>query len=85
MELESVIAGQLDNLLEESGISLDEPLTGDTVLLATGLDSLAFAVLVVRLEAELGYDPFVLMEQPVYPRTYGEFVGVYERYKGHRR
>lgn len=59
------------------------PLTDDTVLLETGLDSLGFAVFVTNLEMELGYDPFTLMDQPVYPRTFGEFVAVYERFKEH--
>jgi hypothetical protein len=28
----------------------------------------------------LGYDPFTLMDEPVYPKTLGEFVAVYERF-----
>lgn len=59
------------------------PLHDDTVLLETGLDSLGFAVFVTNLEMELGYDPFTLMDQPIYPRTFGEFVAVYERFKQH--
>ena len=43
-------------LLEEELIPVPE-LQDSTVLLETGLDSLAFAVLVVRLEESLGYDP----------------------------
>ena len=46
----------------------------------TGLDSLGFAVLVTRLELTLGYDPFTLMTDAVYPRTLAEFVSVYERF-----
>jgi len=53
-------------------------LIDETVLLETGLDSLGFAVLVVTLEQELGYDPFVLSEGAYYPRTFGEFVRFYE-------
>ena len=60
---------------------LAEPLTDGTVLLESGLDSLAFAVLVTRLEEELGYDPFVIMDEPVYPRTLGDFVAIYERFR----
>lgn len=51
-----------------------------TVLLESGLDSLGFAILVARLEEELGYDPFVMMDVPVYPRTLGEFVEIYQRF-----
>lgn len=55
-------------------------LQDDTVLLESGLDSLGFAILVATLEEDLGYDPFVLMDEPVYPRTLGEFVAIYERF-----
>ena len=59
----------------EVGVLVDE-----TVLLESGLDSLGFAILVARLEEELGYDPFVLMDVPVYPRTLSEFIEIYQRF-----
>ena len=59
----------------EVGVLVDE-----TVLLESGLDSLGFAILVVRLEEELGYDPFVMMDVPVYPRTLGDFIEIYQRF-----
>lgn len=52
----------------------------DLVLLDSGLDSIGFATLVAKLEEELGYDPFVQMDEPVYPRTFGEFVEIYEEH-----
>jgi len=55
-------------------------LVDETILLESGLDSLGFAILVARLEEELGYDPFVLMDVPVYPRTLSEFVETYYRF-----
>ena len=55
-------------------------LVDETVLLESGLDSLGFAILVARLEEELGYDPFILMDVPVYPRTLSEFVEIYQRF-----
>lgn len=55
-------------------------LNDETVLLESGLDSLGFAILVARLEEELGYDPFVMMDEPVYPRTLAEFVEIYQRF-----
>lgn len=55
-------------------------LVDDTVLLESGLDSLGFAILVARLEEELNYDPFVLMDEPVYPRTLAEFIEIYQRF-----
>lgn len=59
----------------EIGVLVDE-----TILLKSGLDSLGFAILVARLEEELGYDPFVMMDVPVYPSTLGEFVEIYQRF-----
>lgn len=62
-------------------IEVPESLEDDMVLLESGLDSLGFAVLVTDLEMKLGYDPFTLMDEPVYPRTFAELFSVYERFK----
>lgn len=62
----------------------DQPLPAleeETVLLETGLDSLGFAIFVSSLEEELGYDPFTLAEDAFYPRTFGEFVVFYDKYR----
>lgn len=56
-------------------------LTDGTVLLDTGLDSLGFAIIVTRLEDELGYDPFSLSEEAYYPQTLQEFVAFYEKFR----
>lgn len=58
---------------------LVEKLTDEVHLLKSGLDSLGFAILVARLEEELGFDPFVEMEEAVYPTTFGEFVAIYNQ------
>ncbi|USI72462.1 acyl carrier protein [Sphingomonas morindae] len=55
-------------------------LKDDTVLLETGFDSMAFAVLVTALDEELGFDPFTADENAVYPRTFGDFVAFYEKH-----
>ena len=55
-------------------------LSDETILLESGLDSLGFAILVAKLEEDLGYDPFVLMNMPVYPRTFIDFIEVYQRF-----
>src|SRR4051812_13477916 len=55
----------------------------EMILLESGLDSLGFALFVTNLEIELNYDPFVLEDTPSYPRTFGEFVAMYEKYKDH--
>ena len=54
------------------------PLADDLELGDSGLDSLCFAVVVVRLEAALGLDPFSDSEDASFPVTFGEFVRFYE-------
>jgi acyl carrier protein len=54
------------------------PLDDNLVLLESGLDSLCFAILVVRLEDKLGIDPFSQTEELTYPVTLADFVELYE-------
>jgi acyl carrier protein len=53
-------------------------LADDLVLLESGLDSLFFAVVVARLEDELGFDPFSATEDLEFPVTFSDFVQIYE-------
>jgi hypothetical protein len=71
--------------IELAGLDPPTELGDETLMLRMGLDSLGLAMLVVDLEDQLGYDPFTLMTEPVYPRTFGEFVQMYERFADHRR
>lgn len=79
MTLKEKILSTLAEVAEIRGVEIHN-ITDDTVLLESGLDSLGFAILVARLEEELGYDPFVLMDQPVYPKCFGEFLKIYKRF-----
>jgi acyl carrier protein len=55
------------------------PLTDDLALLDSGLDSLCIAVVVSRLEDELGVDPFSAnVEGAQFPVTVGDFIHLYE-------
>ncbi|WP_409411047.1 acyl carrier protein [Bradyrhizobium jicamae] len=55
------------------------PLNDDLPLQNTGLDSLGFALLVARLEDEIGRDPFTNSDDEFeFPLTIGDFVGAYE-------
>lgn len=74
------IIGVMREISAESELQLVSELDDCTVLLESGLDSLGFAILVARLEEELGYDPFSIMDEPVYPRTLGEFVSIYQKF-----
>jgi acyl carrier protein len=54
------------------------PLADDLPLFDSGLDSLCFAIIVVRLETALGVDPFSTDEEVHFPVTFGDFIGFYE-------
>jgi acyl carrier protein len=54
------------------------PLDDDLSLHETGFDSLGFAILVARLEDDLGIDPFTISEDAAFPLTIGDFIGAYE-------
>ncbi len=56
-----------------------QPLNDNLVLLDSGLDSLCFAIIVARLEDELGYDPFTSAEDVYFPVTLGDFVEFYAK------
>lgn len=81
LDLHRLLTETLTGVMRENNVTPPATFSDDTPLLQTGLDSLGYAVVVARLEMALGYDPFVLMEEPVYPRTFGEFLSVYERFK----
>ena len=67
-----------DEMWREDHGTEPPPLADDTVLLETGMDSMAFAVFVTRLDEELGFDPFTAAADAFYPRTFGAFVAFYE-------
>jgi acyl carrier protein len=81
MQLKYQIVKAMQETAAAMGKVINADISEDTVLLESGLDSLGFAILVSRLEEELGYDPFVLMPEPYYPRTLGDFVVIYDRYR----
>jgi len=54
------------------------PLNDDLSLHETGFDSLGFAILVARLEDDLGVDPFTISDDAMFPLTIGDFVKAYE-------
>lgn len=80
MNTRTTIERLFAEILQEAGVTAPLQFSDDLVLLQSGLDSLGFAVLITRLETECGYDPFTLMTEPYYPKTFGELVEVYERF-----
>jgi acyl carrier protein len=75
MSIRSAIICQFELVAKEQKRDL-APMSDDLVLLESGLDSLCFAVIVARLEDELGVDPFATAE--AFPVTMGDFVRFYE-------
>lgn len=79
MNIKKIIKEKYLEVLEQTGNELLVPeLNDDVVLLESGLDSLGFAILVATLDESLEFDPFTMMEEPIYPVTFGEFVSIYE-------
>jgi acyl carrier protein len=79
LNLEQRIRECFESAAQLCGCTLIENIDSQTVLLESGLDSLGFALLVAKLEEELGLDPFSEMEMAVYPQTFGEFLSIYQR------
>ena len=77
MLVRSTILTAMQQIAEEQKVTLP-PLLDDLSLHETGFDSLAFAILVARLEDDLGVDPFTIAEDAAFPSTVGEFVRAYE-------
>jgi acyl carrier protein len=64
-------------IAEDQHVTLP-PLDDELSLHEPGFDSLAFAILVARLEDDLGIDPFTISEDAAFPLTVGDFVRAYE-------
>jgi acyl carrier protein len=77
MGLQAMIFEQFEQVARDQDRKLGK-LAPETVLLESGLDSLCFAIIVARLEDELGVDPFTSSEDVFFPVTVGEFVKFYE-------
>jgi acyl carrier protein len=77
VSVRSTIALQFEEVAGEQRRKLSR-LSDELKLLDSGLDSLSFALIVVRLEQALGFDPFDVAEDVKFPVTFGEFVKLYE-------
>jgi acyl carrier protein len=77
MDIKATVISEIRQIAADNHTSLP-PLTDDLVLLDSGLDSLAIAILVTRLEETLGCDPFGESDEMAYPVTLGDFIRFYE-------
>jgi acyl carrier protein len=71
------IISAMRQIAEEQKVTLP-PLEDSLSLHDTGFDSLGFAILVARLEDDLGVDPFTISEDATFPLTVGDFIKAYE-------
>jgi acyl carrier protein len=77
MSVRSDVITHLERVAKEHNKTL-APLSDDLALLDSGLDSLALAVVVARLEDALGVDPFSDSDHADFPVTLGDFIRLYE-------
>ena len=77
MSVRATIASQFEQVAVEQKRKLAR-LSDDLKLLDSGLDSLSFALIVMRLEEALGFDPFDESGETQFPVTFGDFVKLYE-------
>jgi acyl carrier protein len=78
VSVRTTIISQFEQVATEQRHKL-ATLTDDRPLMDSGLDSLAFAIVVARLEDTLGIDPFSASEDSQFPVTFGDFIQMYEK------
>jgi acyl carrier protein len=79
MSIRSTITSQFEQVAVEQKRRLAR-LSDDLKLLDSGLDSLSFALIVMRLEEALGFDPFDVADEVKFPVTFGDFVKLYDNH-----
>jgi acyl carrier protein len=75
------IRATITSVFAEVATEQDKPLrnlSDETPLLEAGLDSLCLAIIVARLDEQLGLDPFNTSEDSLLPVTFGDFIRLYE-------
>jgi hypothetical protein len=79
LSMKAMIWAQFEQVAREQEKRLP-PLSDDLILADSNLDSLCLAIIVARLEDALGFDPFSLAEDVMFPVTLRDFVSFYEAY-----
>jgi acyl carrier protein len=79
VDIEKAVRCAMIEVAQIGDCQLIEPIVADTLLLQSGLDSLAYAMLVAQLEEDLGFDPFTELAIKIYPSTFSEFVAIYQQ------
>ena len=71
-----VVLEEIDLVFNEEGVIFNEGMLNLPVM-DIGVDSLTYAVLVARLEAKIGRDPFTENPERDYPKLLLDFVEAY--------
>jgi acyl carrier protein len=79
MSVRLTVTSQFEQVAVEQKRKLAR-LSDDLKLVDSGLDSLSFALIVMRLEDALGFDPFDTNDAVKFPVTFGDFVKLYENH-----
>ena len=77
MSIRLTILSEIEKIAQAQDRTL-VALSDDLPLSESGFDSLCFALLVARLEDDLGLDPFSSPDGVDFPVTIGDFVKLYE-------
>ncbi|SPF32151.1 conserved hypothetical protein [Candidatus Sulfopaludibacter sp. SbA4] len=77
MSIRAIVYSEIEQIRQKPGKHLPQ-LTDDLPLVESGLDSLGVAILVTRLEDNLGLDPFATSGFTSPPVTLREFIRLYE-------
>ena len=72
-----IVIQEISDVFWEEGVTFHSSMLGEPTM-SLGVDSLAYAILVARLEQKLGIDPFTSNPDAGYPETLGDFVAAYE-------
>jgi hypothetical protein len=78
MSIRATVVSQFEQVAREQKRNL-APLSDNLKLLDSGLDSLSFALIVMRMEEAAGFDPFDAADEVKFPVTFGDFVKLYEK------
>jgi hypothetical protein len=78
MSIRATVVSQFEQVAREQKRTL-APLSDGLKLLDSGLDSLSFALIVMRMEEAVGFDPFDVADEVKFPVTFGDFVKLYEK------
>jgi acyl carrier protein len=80
MSVRSTVTAEFEEVARQQSRKLAR-LSDELKLLDSGLDSLSFALIVMRLEEALGFDPFDAADEVSFPVTFGDFVRLYETHE----